>query len=141
MSVLERQLPERSGDEYLSVPQPLNDDHDRSDKSEPTEKNTDFAWVVTRACWRASEWGSARKSLSPRARRSEGIVCLRAPHVRPNLGSADDWSERVTVINPHAPENVVRAHVRLTLEVGDLVFAGEDAVHRLIVYSDREHCQ
>ncbi|CAH2217514.1 jg22344, partial [Pararge aegeria aegeria] len=51
---------------------------------------------VTRACWRASEWGSARKSLNPRARRSEGIVGLRAPHVRPNLGSGDDWSERVT---------------------------------------------
>ncbi|CAH2208242.1 jg24695, partial [Pararge aegeria aegeria] len=47
---------------------------------------------VTRACWRASEWGSARKSLNPRARRSEGIVDLRAPHVRPNLGSGDDWS-------------------------------------------------
>ncbi|CAH2259533.1 jg24264 [Pararge aegeria aegeria] len=51
---------------------------------------------VTRACWLASEWGSARKNLNPRARRSEGIVCLRAPHVRPNLGSGDDWSERVT---------------------------------------------
>ncbi|CAH2241187.1 jg3253 [Pararge aegeria aegeria] len=51
---------------------------------------------VTRACWRASEWGSARKSLNPRARRSEGIVGLRSPHVRPNLGSGDDWSERVT---------------------------------------------
>ncbi|CAH2251054.1 jg11797 [Pararge aegeria aegeria] len=51
---------------------------------------------VTRACWRASEWGSARKSLNPRARRSEGIVGLRTPHVRPNLGSGDDWSERVT---------------------------------------------
>ncbi|CAH2231609.1 jg14331 [Pararge aegeria aegeria] len=51
---------------------------------------------VTRACWRASEWGSARMSLNPRAPRSEGIVGLRAPHVRPNLGSGDDWSERVT---------------------------------------------
>ncbi|CAH2241283.1 jg3344 [Pararge aegeria aegeria] len=51
---------------------------------------------VTRACRRASEWGSARKSWNPRARRSEGIVGLRAPHVRPNLGSGDDWSERVT---------------------------------------------
>ncbi|CAH2238715.1 jg17583 [Pararge aegeria aegeria] len=51
---------------------------------------------VTRSRWRASEWGSARKSLNPRARRSEGIVGLRAPHVRPNLGSGDDWSERVT---------------------------------------------
>ncbi|CAH2261766.1 jg14173 [Pararge aegeria aegeria] len=51
---------------------------------------------VTRACWRASEWGSARKSLNPRARRSEGIVGLRALHVRLNLGSGDDWSERVT---------------------------------------------
>ncbi|CAH2235507.1 jg27835 [Pararge aegeria aegeria] len=51
---------------------------------------------VTRACCRASEWGSARKSLNPRARRSEGIVGLRAPYVRPNLGSGDDWSERVT---------------------------------------------
>ncbi|CAH2217310.1 jg5620 [Pararge aegeria aegeria] len=48
---------------------------------------------VTRACWRASEWGSARKSLNPRARRSEGIVGLRVPHVTPNLGSGDDWSE------------------------------------------------
>ncbi|CAH2241661.1 jg26961 [Pararge aegeria aegeria] len=38
MSVLERQLPERSGDEKSSVPQLLSDDHDRSDKSEPTEK-------------------------------------------------------------------------------------------------------
>ncbi|CAH2229644.1 jg4874 [Pararge aegeria aegeria] len=47
---------------------------------------------VTRACWRASEWSSARNSLNPRARRSEGIVGLRAPHVRPNLGSGDDWS-------------------------------------------------
>ncbi|CAH2267701.1 jg4719, partial [Pararge aegeria aegeria] len=28
----------------------------------------------------APEWGSARKSLNPRARRSEGIVGLRAPH-------------------------------------------------------------
>ncbi|CAH2234658.1 jg17935 [Pararge aegeria aegeria] len=94
---------------------------------------------VTRACWRASKWGSARKSLNPRARRSEGIVGLRLPRVRPNLGSGDDCSE--TVINPHASENVVRALVRLTLEVGDLVFAGEDAVQRLIVFSDREHCQ
>ncbi|CAH2256712.1 jg10945 [Pararge aegeria aegeria] len=51
---------------------------------------------VTRACWRAPESDSARKSLNPRARRSEGIVGLRAPHVRPNLGSGDDWSERVT---------------------------------------------
>ncbi|CAH2217954.1 jg19122 [Pararge aegeria aegeria] len=48
------------------------------------------------ACWRASEWGSAKKSLNPRARSSEGIVGLRARHVRPNLGSGDDWSERVT---------------------------------------------
>ncbi|CAH2262777.1 jg18160 [Pararge aegeria aegeria] len=48
------------------------------------------------ACWCASEWGSARKSLNTTARRSEGIVGLRAPHVRPNLGSGDDWSERVT---------------------------------------------
>ncbi|CAH2229182.1 jg14902 [Pararge aegeria aegeria] len=54
------------------------------------------AVCVTRACRRASEWGSARKSLNPRARRSEGIVGLRAPHVRPNLGSGDDWCERVT---------------------------------------------
>ncbi|CAH2218456.1 jg17572 [Pararge aegeria aegeria] len=52
--------------------------------------------TVRRACWRASEWGSARKSLNPRARRNEGIVGLRAPHVRPNLGSGDDWSERIT---------------------------------------------
>ncbi|CAH2210327.1 jg2462, partial [Pararge aegeria aegeria] len=51
---------------------------------------------VTRACWRAAEWGSARKSLNPRARRSEGIGGLSAPHARPNLGSGDDWSERVT---------------------------------------------
>ncbi|CAH2250190.1 jg6905 [Pararge aegeria aegeria] len=51
---------------------------------------------LTPACWRASEWGSARKSLNPRARRSEGIAVLRAPHVRPDLGSGDDWSERVT---------------------------------------------
>ncbi|CAH2229262.1 jg11289, partial [Pararge aegeria aegeria] len=29
----------------------------------------------------------------PRARRSEGIIGLRAPHVRPNLGSGDDRSE------------------------------------------------
>ncbi|CAH2208559.1 jg12898 [Pararge aegeria aegeria] len=43
------------------------------------------------------------------------------------------------VISPHSSENVVR--VRITLEVGDLVFAGEDAVQRLIVCSDREHCQ
>ncbi|CAH2218198.1 jg12089 [Pararge aegeria aegeria] len=45
---------------------------------------------VTRACWRGSECGSNRKSLNPRARRSEGIVGLRVPHVRPNLGSGDD---------------------------------------------------
>ncbi|CAH2250137.1 jg6852 [Pararge aegeria aegeria] len=32
MSVLERQLPERSGDEWSSDPQHLSDDHDRSDK-------------------------------------------------------------------------------------------------------------
>ncbi|CAH2246944.1 jg9165 [Pararge aegeria aegeria] len=31
---------------------------------------------------------------------------------------------------------MVRAHVRMTLEVGDLVFAGEDPVQRLIVCSD-----
>ncbi|CAH2242912.1 jg14481 [Pararge aegeria aegeria] len=48
-----------------------------------------------RSCWRASELGS-RKSLNPRALRSVGIVGLRAPHVRPNLGSSDDWSERVS---------------------------------------------
>ncbi|CAH2226528.1 jg17010, partial [Pararge aegeria aegeria] len=94
--------------------------------------------------WRASEWGAARKSLNPRTRRSEGIVSLRAPHVRTNLGSGDDWSERVTdgdLNSPHASENVVRAHVRMTLEYGDLVFAGENVVQRLIVCSDREHCQ
>ncbi|CAH2224767.1 jg26293 [Pararge aegeria aegeria] len=39
---------------------------------------TDIAHV-TRTCWRASEWGSARKSLNPRARRNEWIVGLRAP--------------------------------------------------------------
>ncbi|CAH2235130.1 jg16121 [Pararge aegeria aegeria] len=94
---------------------------------------------VTRACWRASEWGSARKSLNPRARRSEGIVGLRAPHVRQNLGSGDIGAKGLrTVISPHASENVVRAHVRMTLEVGDLVFAGEDAVQRLIVCSDNQ---
>ncbi|CAH2237397.1 jg11253 [Pararge aegeria aegeria] len=43
------------------------------------------------------EWGTASKSLNPRARRSEEIVGLRAPHVGPNLGSGNDWSERVTV--------------------------------------------
>ncbi|CAH2267092.1 jg8356 [Pararge aegeria aegeria] len=48
---------------------------------------------VTRACWRASEWGSARKSLIPKAQRSEGIVGLRSPHVGPNLGSREDWRE------------------------------------------------
>ncbi|CAH2232610.1 jg14804 [Pararge aegeria aegeria] len=88
---------------------------------------------VKRACWHASEWGSASKSLNPRARRSEGIIGLRAPHVRPNHGSGDDWSERVT----DGPR--LRAHVRMTSEVEDLVFAGEDAVQRLIVCSDREH--
>ncbi|CAH2226789.1 jg24179, partial [Pararge aegeria aegeria] len=36
------------------------------------------------------------KSLDPRARRNEGIVDLRAPRVRPNLGSGDDSSGRVT---------------------------------------------
>ncbi|CAH2242387.1 jg12968 [Pararge aegeria aegeria] len=59
-----------------------------------TQLNAQLAETVN--CWRASEWGSARKSLNPRARRSEGIVGLRAPHVWPNLGSGDDWSERVT---------------------------------------------
>ncbi|CAH2266515.1 jg23635 [Pararge aegeria aegeria] len=68
---------------------------------------------VTQACWRASEWSSARKSLHPRARRSEG------------LGS---------VISQHASE-------AMTSEIRDLVFAGEDAVQRLIVCSDRERCQ
>ncbi|CAH2232367.1 jg15305 [Pararge aegeria aegeria] len=53
---------------------------------------TGSRWSVTRACWRASEWGSARKSLNPRARRSVGIVGLRAPHERSNHGSGDDWS-------------------------------------------------
>ncbi|CAH2244106.1 jg5117 [Pararge aegeria aegeria] len=67
---------------------------------------------ITRACWRASEWGSARKSLNPRARRSEGIVGLRAPHVKP-----------------------------MTSEVGDLDFPGEDDMQRLIVCSDRKHTQ
>ncbi|CAH2207758.1 jg4656 [Pararge aegeria aegeria] len=51
---------------------------------------------VMRACWRTYEWASARKSLNPRARRSEGIVGPRAPHVRLNLSSGDDWNERVT---------------------------------------------
>ncbi|CAH2230067.1 jg20276 [Pararge aegeria aegeria] len=37
-----------------------------------------------------------KNSLNPRARKSEGIVGMRAPHVRPNLGLGEDWSERVT---------------------------------------------
>ncbi|CAH2268191.1 jg8197 [Pararge aegeria aegeria] len=51
---------------------------------------------VMRACRRASELESARKSLKPRARRSEGIVGLRTPHERPNLGTGDGWSEKVS---------------------------------------------
>ncbi|CAH2240127.1 jg6381 [Pararge aegeria aegeria] len=90
---------------------------------------------VTRACWRASEWGSAKKSLYPRTRRSEGIVGLRAPHV---TAQATIGVKGLRMgISPHASENVVRAYVRMTSEVGDLVFAGEDTVHRLIVGSDQ----
>ncbi|CAH2217940.1 jg23667, partial [Pararge aegeria aegeria] len=48
------------------------------------------------ACWRASESGAAKKCLNPRSRRGKGVVGLGAPQVRPNLGSGDDWCERVS---------------------------------------------
>ncbi|CAH2265679.1 jg4929 [Pararge aegeria aegeria] len=100
-----------------------------SEKREPCPLQRHILVIVTRACWRVSEWGSARKSLNPRARRSvgigpEGVALIRVKGLR-------------TVISPHASENVVRVHVRMTLDVGDLVFAG--AVQRLIVCSDAGH--
>ncbi|CAH2243563.1 jg12874 [Pararge aegeria aegeria] len=40
--------------------------------------------------------GHSQEEFDPRARRREGIVGLRAPHMRPNLGSGDGWSEGVS---------------------------------------------
>ncbi|CAH2217470.1 jg2189 [Pararge aegeria aegeria] len=57
-----------------------------------TQRNAGLEW--------GSEWGSARKSLNPGARRIEGIVGLRAPHVRLKLGSKDGVKEFGTVISP-----------------------------------------
>ncbi|CAH2265147.1 jg9297 [Pararge aegeria aegeria] len=76
---------------------------DVGDPSPSCSKNEDKCLInpndfksVTRACWLTSEWGSARKILNLRARRRKGIDGLRAAHVGPNLGSGDDWSEKVT---------------------------------------------
>ncbi|CAH2257451.1 jg15815 [Pararge aegeria aegeria] len=72
---------------------------------------------VTRACGRPRN-GLCQEEFE--ARRSEGIVGLSVPHVRPNLDLGDFGVKGLrTVKSPHASENVLRAHVRMTSEVGD----------------------
>ncbi|CAH2211439.1 jg25006, partial [Pararge aegeria aegeria] len=62
---------------------------------------------VTRACWRAAEWGSARKGLNPGLKEAMGS----SARGRLMLGRTEVQATiRVkglrTVISPHASENV-----------------------------------
>ncbi|CAH2266803.1 jg7986 [Pararge aegeria aegeria] len=103
--------------------------------SQRCEESTNLHWasVVDYLLNPIPMWKGSKKR---RDRRLEAASPSASPHVKLNLATIGVKGLR-TLISPHASENVVPAHVRMTLEVGDLVFAGEDAVQWLIVWSDR----